>query len=92
MQSLNEIGPMVLEKKSFNVVNAFSLCRYYLPLEKGVALYLYKLDYPFTKVWLKLAQRLIKERWKCEKLTGGQTDNRRSEKLTLAFSSGELKN
>ena len=54
--------------------------------------------------WLKLAQWFWTRRWKCEKFTDGRrttgdqksslrtTDDRWSEKLTWAFSSGELKN
>ena len=42
-------------------VNLFSLFRYYLPLEKGVALHLNKRESPspkdaFCQVWLKLVQ------------------------------------
>ena len=82
----------------FNIVLHFC---YYLPLEKGVALYLSKLESPLPKdalcqVWLKLAQWFWRRSWKCEKFTDGQTDgqttdNRRSEKITWALSSGELK-
>ena len=43
MPSLVEIDPVVLEK-IFNFVNVFSLFRNYLPLEKGGALHLNKLD------------------------------------------------
>ena len=62
MPSSVEIGPMVLEKKIFlNLVNVFQLICYYLPLEKGRALLLNKLESPSPKdalcqVWLKLAQ------------------------------------
>ena len=73
----------------------------YLPLEKGVALHLNKLKSPLLKdalcqVWLKLAKWFWNRRWKCEKLTDRQTDGQTtdrkwSEKLTWAFSSGELK-
>ena len=80
----------------FNFVNVFSLFRNYLPLEKGGVLHLNKLESPspkdaLCKVWLKLAQWFLRRRWKCEKFTDGQTDDRRSEKLTWAFSSHELK-
>ena len=49
------------EEDFFNFVNVFSLFRYYLPLEKGGALHLNKLESPLPKdvlcqVWLKLAQ------------------------------------
>ena len=56
------------------------------------------------QVWLKLVQWFWRRRWKCEKFIDGQTDRRTdrqtdrqktddrwSEKLTWAFSSGELK-
>ena len=48
------------------------------------------------QVWLKLVQ-WFRRRWKCEKFTDRRTDKqttdeRWSEKLTWAFSSGELKN
>ena len=62
MPSLVENGSVVLEKKIFlNFVNVFSLFRNYLPLEKGGALHLNKLESPSPKyalceVWLKMAQ------------------------------------
>ena len=77
MPSLVEIGPVVLEKTIFKFrqcvfsgtreedflifVNVFSLFRYYLPLEKGWALHLKRLESSSHKnalyqVWLKLAQ------------------------------------
>ena len=48
------------EEDFLNFLNAFSLFRNYLPLEKGRALHLNKLESPWTKdalcqVWLKLA-------------------------------------
>ena len=48
-------------RRFFNFVNVFSLFCNYLPLEKGGALHLYKLEFPsprdtLCKVWLKLAQ------------------------------------
>ena len=46
MPSLVEIGRVVLEKKILNFVNVFSIFRYYLPLEKGEALNLKKLESP----------------------------------------------
>ena len=56
---LVEIGSVVLEKRIFfNIINVFSLFRNYLPLEKGGALHLKKLESPSPKdvwgqVWLK---------------------------------------
>ena len=78
----------------FNFVNVYSLFHNYLPLEKGRALPLKKLEFPLSKdalwqVWLKFAQRFWRRRWKCEKFT--KTDKFWSEKLTWAFGSGELK-
>ena len=50
----------------------------------------------FCQVWLKFTQWFWRRRWKCKKFTEIRpdrrtTDNRRSEKLTWAFSLGELK-
>ena len=88
-------------RRLLNFVNVFSQLRNYLPLEKGWALHLNKLESPSPKnalcqVWLKLAQWFWKRRWKYEKFTDRQTDrqmtnDRWSEKLTWAFSSGKLK-
>ena len=69
MPSLVKIGPVVLEKKIFfNFVNVFWLFSNYLPLEKGGALYLNKLESPSPKdalcqVWLKLAQWFWRRRF-----------------------------
>ena len=41
MQSLVEIGPMILEEKISSMY--FGYIRYYLPLENGMALHLNKL-------------------------------------------------
>ena len=48
-------------RRFFNCINVFSLFCNYLPLEKGGALHLYKLESPLPKdalcqVWLKLDQ------------------------------------
>ena len=46
MSSLLEIGAAVLMKKIFlNFLNVFSFFRNYLPLEKGLTLYLNKLKF-----------------------------------------------
>ena len=68
-------------RRFFNFVNVFSLFRNYLPLEKGGALHLNKLESPSPKdalcqVWLKLAQWFWRRRWKCEKFTDRRTDRR----------------
>ena len=52
----------------FNFVNVFLLSRNHLPLEKGLALHLNKLESPSPKdalcqVWLKLAQRFWRRRF-----------------------------
>ena len=61
MPSLVKIGPVVLEKNILKVVNLFLLIPNYLPLGKGVALHLHKLESPSPRdilyqVWLQLAQ------------------------------------
>ena len=66
--SLITIGPVVLEKKIFNFVNVSLPFRNCLPLEKGVALHLNKLEYPSPKdalcqVWLKLALWFLRRRF-----------------------------
>ena len=58
-------------RRFFNIFNIILLFHYYLPLEKGVALYLNKLESPPPKdalcqIRLKLAQWLWRRRWKCE--------------------------
>ena len=80
MLSLVEICSVVLEKKILKFRKCvFSLFHNYLPLEKGGALHLNKLESPSSKdalcqVWLKLAQWFWRRRWKCEKFTDGRTD------------------
>ena len=60
MTSLVEIGLVVLEKKIFsNFVNVFSLLRNYLPMEKGGALHLNKLELPSTKDPLVLEKKIF---------------------------------
>ena len=81
--------------KNFSV---FLLFRYYLPLEKGVALHLNKLESPCPKddlcqVWLKLAQWFWRSQ-KCESLqTDRKTDGQRAiRKAHLSFQSRWAKN
>jgi hypothetical protein len=89
------------------IFTVFLLFCNYLPLRKGYPLPLNKLESPSPKddlcqVWLKLVQRFWRRSRKCKSLqTDRQTDdktdrqtpdNGRSEKLTGAFSSCELKN
>ena len=61
MPSLVVICRAVLEKKTLNFINVFSLFGYYFPLEMGVAPHLNKFKSPLPKDalcqgWLKLAQ------------------------------------
>jgi hypothetical protein len=58
---------MILEKINNNF-SAFSLFRYYLPLERGYPLLLNKLEYllskdGFCQVWLNLAQWFWRRRF-----------------------------
>ena len=90
-------------RRFFNFVNVFWLFWNYLPLEKGRALHLNKLESPLPKdalcqVWLIFAQLFWRRRWKCndEQQRRRQwrrrtTDKFWSEKFTWAFSLGELK-
>ena len=87
------------EEGSKNFVNVFSVFCYYLPLKRGMALHLKKAECPSTKntlcqFWLKLSHCFRRRRLKCEKITDRRTHRQsdgRSDKLTWAFSSGELK-
>ena len=70
-----------LRRRFLKFVNVFLLFHYYLPLKKGVALHLNKLESPSTKgalcqVWLKLSRWFLRRRWTCEKFTDGRTDGR----------------
>ena len=61
-------------RRFFNFVNVFSLFLNYLPLEKGGAIHLYRLESPPTKdalcqAWLKLVQWFWRRISKCEKFT-----------------------
>jgi hypothetical protein len=74
------------------------------PHGEGVVLHMYNSESPLPKddlyqLWLKLAQRFWRRSRKCKSLTDRRQtdgdrrtmDNGRSEKLTSAFSSSELK-
>ena len=76
--SLVEIDPMVL-RRFLDIFNIILLFRYYLPLGKGTALHLNKIEFllpmdALYQVWLQLALWFWRRRWKCEKFTDGQTD------------------
>ena len=65
--SLN-LALWLLRRKFLKFVNIFLLFRYYLPLEKGVALHLNKLESPSPKdalcqVWMKLTQWFLRGRF-----------------------------
>ena len=72
--SLVKLSKGFWRRRFFKFINVFSPFCNYLPLEKGGALHLNKLESPSTKstlcqVWLKLAQWFWRRRWKCEKFT-----------------------
>ena len=63
-----KLGNWFWRKRLSNVDNVFLLIWYHLPLEKGVALHLNKLEFPSPKdalcqVWLKLAQWFRRRRF-----------------------------
>ena len=63
-----------LIRRFLNFVKVFTLFRNYLPLAKGGALHLSKLEFPslidvLCQVLLILAQWLWRRKWKCEKFT-----------------------
>ena len=58
----------VFRRRFLNFVNVFSLFRNYLPLEKGVTLHMYQLEFPSPKdamcqIWLILAQWFWRRRF-----------------------------
>ena len=82
-----------LRKRFLKFINVFSLFRNYLPLKKGMALHLNKLESTSPKdtlcqVWLKLALWFWRKRWKCEKFTDRRwtkSDQKSSFKLSLRW-------
>ena len=82
-------------RRFLNFFDVFSLFCNYLPLEKGVALHLNKLDSPLPKntlcqVWLKLVQWFWRRRWKCEKFTDGGTDGQTDRQQTTGDQKSSL--
>ena len=68
MSRLVEIAQWFRRGRFFNFINVFLLFHNYLPLEKGRALYLNKLESPSPKkalcqVWLKLALWFLRRRF-----------------------------
>ena len=87
-----KLAQWFLRRRFLNFVNVFSLFRYHLPLETNVALYFNKLESPSPKdalcqFWLKLVQWFLRRRYKWEKFTYGQTDDRKQviRKAHLSF-------
>jgi hypothetical protein len=84
-------------RRFFKIFSEFLFFCYYLPLERSNTLHLNKLESPFPKddlcqVWLSSGSGEEGEKSLTDSQMDRQTmDNRRSEKLTLAFSSGEIK-
>ena len=83
------------KRRFLNFVNVFSLFRNYLPLEKGGALHLNKLESPSPKdalcqVWLKLAQWFWRRRWKCKKFTDRRTDRQTDRRRTTGDQKSSL--
>ena len=104
MLSLVKIGPVVLERRFLNFVNVFSLFRNYLPFEKRVSFIWRNLNPHIPRMlcakfgwnWPSDSGKEDENVKSLQTRTYGQTDgrktdNRRSEKLTWAFSSDELK-
>ena len=92
--SLVEITSGSGEDGFLNFINAFSLFCYYLGLKKGGTFQLNKLEFPSPKnVVCHACWNWQRDSWEDENeksLQNRWTDNRRSGKLTCAFSSGEL--
>ena len=92
--SLVKIGPVVYEKKIFKIRKYIIISH----LKRVCPFHRIKLNPSIKKslfqVWLKFAQWFWRARWKFKKYRETDrrtTDNRRTEKLNGAFSSGELK-
>ena len=97
LPSLIELGPVVLEK-IFKFCQCIFTISWLSPLEKGLALHLNKFESPLKNalclVWLEKDENVksLQTDGRTDGRTDGQTtDDRWSEKLTWAFSSGELK-
>ena len=82
-------------RKFLNFVNVFSLFRNYLPLEKGMTVYLNKSNPLHTRCFVSglvdIGPVVLEKKMKMWNVYRQTRDNRRSDKLTQAFSSGELK-
>ena len=88
-------------RKILNFVKIFSFLSYYLPLKKGMVPHLKKLESRLSKngfvsSFIKIVRWFWRRRRKCEKFMTTTTTKQRttdklwSEKLTWAFSTGEL--
>ena len=93
-----KLAQYFLRRRYFNFVNVFSLLRNYLPLEKCMAFILTNLNpHHLRMLCAKCGRNWPSGSWEDEIVKSLQTDrwmtdNRRSEKLTWIFNSGELKN
>ena len=98
--SLVEIGAVVLEEKILKHSSMYFRCFliFYLGKGRGRLLVFEKENSLYPRMlcakfgWNWPSTWFLRRRWKCEKFADTRTaDNRRSEKLSWAFSSGELK-
>ena len=83
-------------RRFLNFIKVFSLFRNYLPLERGSALHLNKLDSPspkdaFCKVWLKLAQWFWRRFFKFRQFIFAMTDRRTDRQRTKGDLSFQLR-
>ena len=80
MPSLVDMNSVVLEKKdSFNFVSIFSLFCYYLPLERGGALHLDKLESQgcFVPSLVEIDLVVLEKKLKSENLNDNNVDHNR---------------
>ena len=86
-QDCLKLAQLFWRRRFLNFVNVFLLFHNYLPLEKGGALHLNKLESPSPKdtlcqVWLKLAQWFWRRRWPYEKFTTSTTTTATTKRTT----------
>ena len=81
VRSFVEVGPVVLGNFFSKDINPFSLCRYYLPVEKSVPLPKDTL----CQVGMNLVKWFWRRRWKCENTKDEQADDRWQATRKLTF-------